>query len=536
MANEYQRDGDLGFIGLNSRDNPSVLPAGYVTQSQNFRLDRGVAIIRKGLQRKTSINLIGQTVYGSGAYIDSNGQEIFVIIVTNGLYSYNPQTETLSTKINFPIGETITTEIGCEVVQAVDKVFITRGFSKRPLVWDIANSIIALPSIGTGVDFPNCSGLLYYANRLIAIGKHHLESNTARNRDTVSVSNYLDYEHWDALDSFSFNEGGNDEVVSVSPWTLNEFLILMRNSIFYVNIGLGRYAESDPLGNTSFIKTLVTDIGCSAKRSVIQANGGVLFLSDNGVYFLQPQAVGSNESVRLLTVADPLSSPIDDVIQRINKQYVHRAVATYWNNRYYLAVPLDNSQDNNAILVYNFILKAWESVDRYPNGFDVFSFLVCKKDNQRRLYAIDGDQGFFLMEQLDWDEYGQSTGTPILPFFLPTTLNTTAFTPNNIIGILKTRRYTFNSIGDKRFSTSEIEMVSDAGSQIKTTAEVYNPDVVTVIDKFGFPLTEDSTRRVPIRKIGSGIQLKFETENLRPSIRSAYIYAVNQLKTNQSKK
>lgn len=535
MPSEYQRDGDLGFVGLNSRDNPSALPAGYVSQSQNFRLDRGVATVRKGLQRKTSIALVGQQVYGSGSYINASGQEIFIIVVTDGLYSYNPETEILSIKIAFPVGETITTEEGCDVVQAIDKVFISRGFSKRPLMWDMANTVTALAPSGTGVEFPNCTGILYYANRLIVLGKHHTELNTLRNRDTVSVSNYLDFNHWDALDAFTFNEGGNDQVVSVAPWTLNEFLVLMRNSIFYVNIGLGRYAESDPLGTTSFIKTLVTDIGCNAKKSVIQANGGVFFLSDNGVYFLQPQAVGSNESVRLLTVADPLSAPIDDIIQRINKQYVHRSVATYWNNRYYLAVPLDNSQDNNAILVYNFILKAWESVDTYPAGFDVHGFLVGKKDNQRRLYAIDGDQGFFLMEQLNWDEYGPSTGTPILPFFIPTTLNPTAFTPNAIIGILKTRRYTFNSIGDKRFSTSEVEMVSDAGSQIKTTVEVYNPDVTTVVDRFGVPVTDDATRRVPIRKIGTGVNLKFETTNLRPSIRSAYIYAVNQQKTNQSK-
>jgi hypothetical protein len=186
--------------------------------------------------------------------------------------------------------------------------------------------------------------------------------------------------------------------------------------------------------------------------------------------------------------------------------------------------------------VYNFILKAWESVDTYPSGFDVFSFLVGKKDNQRRLYAMDGDQGFFLMEQLNWDEYGPSTGTPILPFFIPTILNPSAFTPNQINGILKTRRYTFDSIGDKRFSTSEVEMVCDAGSQIETTIEVYNPDVISITDRFGVAVTEDSARRVPVRKIGTGLQLKFTTTNLRPSIRSAYIYAINQFKTNQSKK
>ncbi|NDB58211.1 hypothetical protein EB001_07175, partial [bacterium] len=259
----------------------------------------------------------------------------------------------------------IITPEGCDVVQAVDKVFITRGFSKRPLLWDMttgAGSITALPplsSVTVGHEFPNCSGLMFYANRLVAIGAHNAEQNsninTLRNYDTASVSNFLDYTQWAALDAFTINNGSNDKIVGIAPWTLNEFLVFMRNSIFYISVGNGRYAISDTLASDAILRTMVSDLGCSAKRTIVQANGGVVFLSDNGVYFLQPSQVGSNESTRLMSVADPLSAPIDDVIQRINKNYSSRSVATYWNNRYYLAVPLDSSVDNNAILVFSLL-------------------------------------------------------------------------------------------------------------------------------------------------------------------------------------
>lgn len=539
MANEYQKDGDIGFVGLNSRDNPSALPQGIVSQSQNFRLDRGVATVRKGLQRKTIGALVGQTVYGIGTYINSTGQEIIVVVVTDGLYSYNPQAETLSAKVSFPAGETITTQDGCDVVMATDNIYISRGWSKRPLKWDLATSVTVIPASGTGVEFPNCTGLLYYANRLIALGKFHLDASI-RNQDTISVSNFLDFNDWDALDAFTINNGSNDQVVGVAPWTLNEFLVFMRNSIFYISVGSNRYVTGEALSNDSYVRTLATDIGCSARKSVVQAGGGVFFLSDNGVYFLQPQPA-SAESMKLLTMADPISAPIDDVIQRINRTYAHRAVATYWNNRYYLAVPLDSSVDNNAILVYNFILRQWESVDTYPVGFDVFDFIVAKKDNQRRMYIADSDQGLFLSEQLNWDEYQNwaagdpNSGKPTLPFYLPATLEALSFPANPINAVLKTRRYSFNSIGDKRFSTAEVEMVADAGSQVQTTAEVFNPDIVSVIDTFGASNTEDSARRNGIRKIGTGVQLQFNSYNLRPSIRSAYIYATVQKQNNQSK-
>lgn len=535
MPNEYQKDGDIAFVGLNSRDNPNALSTGFVSQSQNFRLDRGIATVRKGLQRKTIGALIGQTIYGIGSYIDSTGQEIIICVMTDGLYSYNPQAESLSSKVSFPAGQTITTQDGCDVVTAVDKVYISRGFSKRPLVWDLATSITVSPtSPSSGHKFPNCSGMFYYCNRMIALGKHHNESNTLRNYDTVSVSNFLDFQEWDAVDAFTINNGSNDQVVGVAPWTLNEFLVFMRNSIFYINTGTDRYISGDGLSATSQIKTLATDIGCSARKSVVQAGGGVLFLSDNGVYLLQPQPA-SAESMKLLTLADPISAPIDDVIQRINRNYAYRAVATYWNNRYYLAVPLDSSVDNNAVLVYNFILRQWESVDVYPAGFDVFNFVVAKKNNQRRLYGVDTDKGIFLMEELNWDEYGESTGTPILPFYIPTTLMSLSFTPVPIIAIMKTRRYGFGTMQDKRFSSCEMELICDAGTQVTTVAEVFNPDITYTVDVFGSEFTEDSVRRNGVRKIGTGIQFTYTSTNLRPSIRSSSVYATIQKPTNNSK-
>lgn len=540
MPNDYQQDGDMAFIGLNSRDNPAALPKGVVSQSQNFRLDRGVATVRKGLQRKTSSVLVGQQVYGSGVYLDSTGQEIIVFVVTDGLYTYNPQTETLSSKINFPSGETIITSVGCDVISAVDNIYISRGHDKRPLKWNLATTITAFPTSGTGNAFPNCIGLVYYCNRMLAIGQDHnngyVSAGHPRVRDTVCVSNYLDFDNWDISDAFTFNQGSNDEVVSVSPWTLNEFVVFMRNSIYYTNIGLGRYAYSDPLGNESFVKTLVSDIGCMAKKSVVQANGGVLFLSDNGVYFMTPSDVGSNESMRLLTKADPLSAPINDVIQRINRNYAYRAVATYWNSRYYLAVPLDNSTANNAVLVFNFILKQWESVDVYPSGFDILNLIIAKKDNQRRLFCIDNDEGVMLMEELDWDEYGVATGSPILPFYIPAKLNASAFKINQINAVLKTRSYVFNSYSDKRFTNAEINYNFTAGSHVQTYADISNIDSIEHIDNYGSPIDNDETRRVPIRKYGTSMQLRFIVDNLRPSIRSAFIYATQKVKNLISKK
>ena len=773
MPNELLKDGDMSFVGLNSRDNPASLSSGIVSRSQNFRMDRGVATARKGLQRKTIGNLIGQTIYGTGTYILSSGQEVIIAVVADGLYTYNPQTEILSAKVYFPsrvTGKTltssgsqvvtvtsaahgilvgasvyvecssvgyaglfvissvttntftytmpsiasagdvtgvacsynatqlITTPDGCDVCNALDKVFISRGFAKRPLMWNLNTTITALPfSAGAGHQFPNCSGLMFYANRLIALGAYHTEQvsniNTPRNYDTVSVSNFLDYETWNALDAFTINNGGNDQIVSISPWTLNEFLVFMRNSIFYIGVGSSRYATGDALSADSYVRTLATDIGCSARKSVVQAGGGVFFLSDSGVYFLQPQPA-SAESMKLLTMADPISAPIDDVIQRINRTYAHRAVATYWNNRYYLAVPLDDSTVNNTVLVYNFILRQWESVDTYPslvttknalvanagspevgwlfyegqsiaspdyyylsirkydtprhgmaigdyvnvsfgisysgvsavterppNGTykivnasesgglpfndtdfairipkssfiiqpftspDIWTytggactfakaesvslkeFIVAKKNNQRRMFLIDNIQGIFLTEELDFDEFGDSIGDPILPnprtgvdtpaniaigrygnLILVSSLTSggapnpnviileaLAFSKNDINAVLETRQYSFNGINDKRFSSYEANILTSGGEYIETYVNSLNPDISVKVDELGSSSVEDYSRSNPIRKTGSHASIKFISYSKRPSIRSAFIYAKQQNKNNLNK-
>lgn len=475
-------------------------------------MDRGVATVRKGLKRLTQGALIGETVYGCGVYLDSSGQEIIVIICGTRLFAYNPQTETFSATVLYPAGETVTDADVVDVVHAVDKVYISRGYSKRPLQWDLATSVIALPAVGH--QFPNCSHMLYYGNRMVC----------KTSRDEIAISHYLDFTSFNTSDGLNFNDGGNDEVVGLSPWTLNEFVVLCKNSSFYCNVGTGLFSFGDDIASDAYIKTLTTDVGCAARRSIAQAGGRVIFLSDNGVYELNPQLSSGDNSVKLLTLSEPLSAPIDDVIQRINRNYAHQSVGIYWNNRYYLAVPIDSSTANNKVLVFNFINKQWESVDSYPSGFDAKYFVVAKKGNNRRLFAIDDTAGIFLMEELEYDEYGNSTGGPILPFYLPSTISALAFQTNQIAGVLDSKLFTFNDMSDKRFSSLQYDLSIPTGAAIRTSVITNNPDTTTVVDEYGAASDgQDATRRVPIRKTAYGIKVRHESLALRPSIRSTAI-------------
>ena len=532
-AQPYQVDGDQGFIGLNSRDNPNLLEQGNVTKSQNLRFNRGVAEVRKGAKKFFFTGLNSKTIKGACLYVDANGTESFVFVVQDGLFIYNPSTEIESALIEFPEGETIDTpSVDVYQAQGIGYVYITRGFDKTVLRWNgqTASGSIEVPDASTHHNYPNSIHSIYYANRHIV----QIDKNT------IQVSHYLEDNAWSALDMFSINDGSNDSLVAIAPWTLNEFVIFMRGSIFYASVGIGAYLLGDPAQeDNSYVKSLATDIGCIAKRSIVQAGGGIIFLSDNGIYLLNPASASgqgasqaSPEGMRLLTLAEPLSAQIDDVVSRINYAYASEAVGMYWENRYYLALPLDGSVTNNSVLVYNFLNKAWESIDTYPVGFDVHRFLVGKKSNKRRLWAVDPNAGVFLLEELNWDEFGSGTGTPLLDN--PNTkLNTegcrftsTAYTPYNINSELITRAYTFKTGSDKRFSTIQADVNIPTNGDIHIDFVTTNPDTTSRLLDFSSETDEDYALRMPARKVAYSSQVKITTSSYRPSIRSVLVESI----------
>lgn len=706
-SREYAVDGDEGFIGLNSRDNPVNLGKNFVSKAQNIRMDRGIATIRKGAERLTTGALVGQTIYGACAYTTSTGSELIVIAVADGIYTFNPDTEAISFKVDFPglvsgatyssagavvtvtkashgltngtqlaintstagyggvvtiTGVTTNTftytmqaampagsgtatynathfiaptdEVEMYQAQGIGYVYILRGFDKDVLRWN-GTTLIELPVTGAHHNYPPSRHAIYYGNR------HIVQTD----RNTIQVSHYLSDDSWSALDVFTINDGSSDTLVAVTPWTLNEFVIFMRNSIFYAAAGVGANAIGDPAQeNDSYIKSLASDIGCLAKGSIVQAGGGIIFLSDNGVYMLNPAGAGNGnantpEGMRLLTLSEPLSAPISDVIARINFNAVGNAVATYWENRYYLSVPLDDSTRNNVTLVYNFINKAWESIDTYPensnvttpaaatfstasyvsggfinlqinkdghglavgdkvnisftedfggptdvttkypngtyvvqsspydwsyfyikipytddlamplgfyyggtcliakaNSFSFKKFIVAKRGNRRRMFMVNETEGVFLLEELDYDEFGNASGTPILPFYIPATLNPLSFEPIQIDAELTTRAYSFQTNREKRFSSVQVDAEFPAGGAMDIYALTVNPDSETLLNAYGSPMLEDVTLRFPVRKSGYYAQINFQSKNLRPSIRSVTIEAIVPGHMTQTKK
>lgn len=513
-------DGDKGFIGFNSRDNPQTLEQGTLSLCQNFRLNRGVAESRKGLQRMTPGGDTNFAIYYSTVAKDFLGNDVILWLTQTRLYIYNTLTNSRS-YVNLPSFTIDSNEI-IDSFQANGEVYFLRGESLTPFKWNGNTTISLVPAGVHTYDMPRGIQGLYLSNRAVV----------QKNRDEIAVSHYLDMTHFESLDVFKINDGSNDEIVAIAPWVLNEFVIFMRNRIYYASFGAGAYASGDaPIPADSYVKVMATDIGCIAKNSVAQAAGGMLFLSDGGVYMMTPQAATTPEGMRMGVMGQPLSAPVDDIIQRINRTYVSKAVGKYFNNRYYLAIPIDGATDNNIIIIYNFLNKQWESIDTFNTDMDIAFMLTAVYGGRNRLFVVDRQQGLFLTEELtDGDHYDNSTTNNTLPeelpFILYDSLDPDAFTRYPIDSKIVTRSYNFGFSEDKRYSQVEIDLKAEASAQIETKALMVNPDSETILDTFGSASASNSTRDLPIRKVGSSCLFQIKTYSNQSSVRSLFVTAI----------
>lgn len=588
LVDQYLVEAENGFTGMQSRSNPLELQPGFVQYAQNMRFDRGTATVRKGSKRLTTDGVVTESLFDSGVYSTTAGIEKIVMVAQTTIYVYDTSTgliaavaypagrtvtssdnvccfqadnkfyilrgqgdsrqavasitragSTATVTLNshgYANGAEVTitgavepeyngsyiisnvttntfdyTVTGTPATPATGTIYAQTG--KPALVWDGASSVTVVPqtiTTGSAANFPPADFGMYFQNRIIV----------KQARDKIAASDYFDYNTWDlTFNQFTINLGANDAIIGFQPWQEDKFLIFERNSIYYAYVDPNGYTAGAAPGGNSYIKSLTAEFGCSARRSIVNAGEYIFFLSDNGVYLLNPSL-----DLKLLGNTKPLSDPISDIIARINANAVSGAVGKVYNNRYYLAVPVDGATRNNAVLVYSMLNQAWECVDTYPTGMYIDNFAVALFGNAKRMYATNKEGGIFVLEELTSDEYIPAGSGLLLPFVLPNTIET-VFNQNPISGQILTRRYYYNSFSSKRFSAADIDVSMLGSDSLKIVAIAKNPDNTSEVFNFASSTAEDYTKRFRIAKRGYGLELEITTTAGRPTISGLRVYA-----------
>jgi len=266
--------------------------------------------------------------------------------------------------------------------------------------------------------------------------------------DEIAVSDILDTTTFDQIENqFRISGGTADYVVGMHGFYEDRLIIFNRNSLHLITGTTGSLLDTK-------VTELTSEVGCLARKTIVSRGNTIMFLSDDGVY-----AVEFLNDYNLRGADEPISKNIQPYIDRINKNYVDRSVGILYNNRYYLAVPLDSvagandARGNNSILVFNFLNKGWESLDTFGDTrFLIENFVLGSAGVRNNIYAVTANGG---LHQIEADDSSidrlsvSNTGSLVV-------------TPT-INSILTTRGYDFQTMDRKRFTDAQLVMQSLAG-------------------------------------------------------------------------
>lgn len=484
---------------------------------------------------------LGEPISISGVHASLNGSHIITKIVSTTVFEFHDTANvniTTFTNATVSIADGFSFFINPEIMTA----HVTAGES-----FDAAPIISKRVSQGLGyIHMPTPEFGTLHQRRLIVPYQFDPEDSNASRKifDEVIASDILDSNTYDRIyGSFRFNAGASDFTVGIVSFTEDSILIFNKNSIYRVS------GTVNPQNATT--QVLTNEIGALARKSIVQVGKNVFFLSDNGVYSLE-----FFDEYNLRGTQTPLSEPIQNTIEQIDQRFAKNATAVYFNNRYYIAVPLKTNPDgssndngvNNAILVYNFLNNQWESVDTVNASpqFEYTNLIIAGLGNDRGVYSINENGGIHLIAS---DEANFSTSSRSGFDNVITQVGETVPTPVRVEGKLKTRMYTYNDIGRKKYNSFDIQAegntIVNTDFSIKIETENIDTDLGTQKSLLGnaskylgnTPIAPSTPAEdVAIRgRIGNmrayGAQLQIENVEGKPKIRNIKTAATQTFKS-----
>ena len=418
----------FGVASATATDGFTLSPGGAYTQPQIFTVAGGNVAALDGLVTIDKATLGNTTLVGGDIIViyESTISE-FAPIVGKQFQIISASNRTIT--FNAPIGTKSSFSGNLE-------------FGGR---FSVGGGFMHQPGAPWGVHFQRRLWVPFYYDQS---GTFDTPTYTSRKiTDEISVSDILDTTTFDQIENqFRVSGGTADYVVGMHGFYDDGLVVLNRNSLHLVKGTLGSLLDVT-------VKELTSEIGCLARKSVVMRGNAMLFLSDDGVY-----GVEFLNDYNLRGTEEPLSKNIQPYIDRINADYSDRAVGILFENRYYLAVPLDSvpgagdSYGNNAILVYNFLNKGWESLDTFGDSrFLIKDFVIGSASERNNIYAVTSNGG---LHQIEASESSNDTLNVD---------NSAAVVSPTISASLTTRGYDLGTMERKRFTDAQINIQSLPG-------------------------------------------------------------------------
>jgi hypothetical protein len=323
------------------------------------------------------------SIFASGIYSDPNniGETWIMLVGYNkvGFFANGRTGKTISLG-SYTVNEQST------IVQANNYVYIFRGDSETPLYWDgnWNGTFAEVPATTLPDSFesiPDSNQATYYQNRLwIRKGK-----------DGIAASDVLSFTDYDPLaNEFNLNTGNSDYVVATYPFGQNSLVAFKNKSVLLLQNVEGSLSDVT-------VTEVTRQVGVVGINSVTSIGPDLAYVSNRNINLLT--LTSTNNSLQHKTL--PLSTKIRKIIDRVNWDVGYKISLGYWNNRLYVALPLDNSVVCNAVVVYNFITDRWygewnfsDTLNMCIQGWQVVDYL-----GLQRMHAITEDGRIFVTDE-----------------------------------------------------------------------------------------------------------------------------------------
>jgi len=306
--------------------------------SSNLQFTDGTDNHRQG----TSIASI--TVTNSGGGYNSGTPTVTIGTPTAG---YGTRATATAVMHNNTVGTVLVTYAGSGYLTAPSVTFSGGGGSGAAATANISTQLAP-----TGLRL-----IKSFTNRLFAVG-------TGEDRNTLYASDILDPEIWKTTNSIIVGGDDGEDIIAIQPFYGFQIIVFKRNKIYLVDVTPSTTVTSGTsvlsLTNSAAewtVQTVSNRIGCIAGRSVALVNKDVFFLANDGI-----RSVSRSMADDFSTVGLTISEPVKDIIARINRSFIETCNATFHNNRYLLAIPLDSATKPSHILVYNSIFNCFEGL------------------------------------------------------------------------------------------------------------------------------------------------------------------------------
>lgn len=205
----------------------------------------------------------------------------------------------------------------------------------------------------------------------------------------------------------------NDGQKIVGCGFFQDALIIFKESSIYQ-----LYFDSN--GNV-VVERITSSYGCTSQGSIVAVENDCYFESDNGVFVL-----GNEPNYYASIRTNELSSRIKPIMQRIPVSQKKDTKAVYFDNRYFLSIPLDQCDDNCYMVLYDRRFFAWSLWDK----IDAKDMIIFKDTNGSfHFYFIDSDLP--KVREFTWGAYNDD-GQPISASFI-----TKAYSGSDLVDVNK---------------------------------------------------------------------------------------------------